>query len=409
MDDNSLIFLSYSSPDRDAVLSFHDELAREGYNVWMDKRQLKGGQNWDFEIKRALQKAALIVVFLSHHSVDRRGYAQREIKIALDQAKDRLIDDIYLIPVLLEEDVPIPEQLAQIQAIGRDEPDPYGALKDAIAHQLERLGVEIAKAQAEANIRWTLTTHRDAWEGLPGYETSYQVPHFSSADYPQVGEITDVVRGYLQSRAMWQRSVKFNQSPDLFSFGEDKFRRQNTWEASCNDPFVRERVLSIVYSAWWYSAKAAHPNQEFITFVFTLNPITHLRDLCSVFTDETSSLNWIQTQCRSHLLDAKFDGMANDNTALELEKGWVEEGTKDWSCFGNFGFNNEGLEILFSPYQVAAYAFGPQSVQIPYSSIAPFLTKEWSCLLGIEHLREVREPFPFGVSDPESNSTEDAA
>ena len=69
----------------------------------MDKRRLKGGQNWDFEIKRALQKATVIVVFLSSNSVDRRGYAQREIKAALDQAGDKLIDDIYLIPVMLDE------------------------------------------------------------------------------------------------------------------------------------------------------------------------------------------------------------------------------------------------------------------------------------------------------------------
>ena len=115
MDDQNLIFLSYATPDREAVFAFHDDLARAGYNVWMDKHRIKGGQNWDFEIKKAMQKAAIIVVFLSQNSVDRRGYAQREIKIALDQANDHLVDDIYLIPVLLEREVPIPSQLSGIQ------------------------------------------------------------------------------------------------------------------------------------------------------------------------------------------------------------------------------------------------------------------------------------------------------
>ena len=102
MDEQNLVFLSYASPDRDRVFEFCDDLSRRGFNVWMDKRRIKGGQNWDFEINRALQKAVVIVVFLSTNSVNRRGYAQREIKIALDQARDRLIDDIYLIPVILD-------------------------------------------------------------------------------------------------------------------------------------------------------------------------------------------------------------------------------------------------------------------------------------------------------------------
>ena len=111
MDDHNLVFLSYASPDRDRVLEFHDYLSSQGFNVWMDKRRLKGGQNWDFQIKRALQQAVVIIVFLSSNSVDRRGYAQREIKLALDQARDKLIDDIYLIPVMLDRGIPIPEQL----------------------------------------------------------------------------------------------------------------------------------------------------------------------------------------------------------------------------------------------------------------------------------------------------------
>jgi hypothetical protein len=56
----------------------------------MDKHSLKGGQNWDLEIKRALETSTIIVVFLSHRSTNKRGYAQKEIKIALDQAKKSL-------------------------------------------------------------------------------------------------------------------------------------------------------------------------------------------------------------------------------------------------------------------------------------------------------------------------------
>jgi hypothetical protein len=405
MDDQNLIFLSYASTDRDAVLRFHDDLARAGYNVWMDKHRLKGGQNWDFEIKKALQKAVIIVVFLSRNSVDRRGYAQREIKIALDQANDRLVDDIYLIPLLLEADVPIPDQLSRIQVIGVDDHDPHDALKDAIAHQLERLGVETAKAQAEANVRWTMTTYRDAWEGLPGYEVSYQLPHFSSVEYPQVGEITDVVRGWLQSQAMAQREVKFDPSPELFNFGEDKFRRQNTWESGCNEPIIQGRTLSLVYSIWWYGAKAMHSNQSFATFCFSLNPVTRLGSLKELFANADEAFLIIQSQCREQLLAMKFDEMTNDNSELRLEKGYVKDGTKEWNDFGNFALREEGIDVLFSTYQVAPYAFGPQSAHISYGIVAPLMRREMACLLDIEHLQSKAPTWPFGEETPDPASS----
>jgi TIR domain len=78
-DSAPLIFISYTRNDKGGVLPFFDGLRNKGYNVWMD-HLLKGGQNWDFEIKRALNKAAIIVVFLSATSIVKRGYVQREIK-----------------------------------------------------------------------------------------------------------------------------------------------------------------------------------------------------------------------------------------------------------------------------------------------------------------------------------------
>lgn len=45
--ENQLIFLSYSSPDYNAVLEFYEYLYSKNYDVWFDKRRLKPGQNWD--------------------------------------------------------------------------------------------------------------------------------------------------------------------------------------------------------------------------------------------------------------------------------------------------------------------------------------------------------------------------
>jgi hypothetical protein len=98
MDDAS-VFMSYARPDQNRVTPFFDYLQSRGFNVWLDCKSLMPGQNWDFEIKRALDKATFVVVFLSTNSFDRRGYLQRELRLALDKANEKLVDDIYLIPV----------------------------------------------------------------------------------------------------------------------------------------------------------------------------------------------------------------------------------------------------------------------------------------------------------------------
>jgi hypothetical protein len=278
MEEKALIFLSYASPDYDRVHEYYVALVNDGLDPWLDKEKLVAGQNWDFEIKRALAKATIIVVFLSENSVTRRGYVQREIKIALDQAEAKLHDDIYLIPVMLDE-VIIPAQLQAIQVIGASTDDPYKQLSRAIDEQLKRLGLENIRLQGDSQLRWNMIWHRDTWEGLPGYDTSYQVPRFFSDQNPQASEMTDVIRGWAATEAMEQREVKFSQSTEFCNFGQNPFFRMNTWEASCASPTVRERVVSISYAVHWMGAGAAHPNMHFKTFAFTINPTTQIMSL----------------------------------------------------------------------------------------------------------------------------------
>jgi hypothetical protein len=359
----------------------------------MDKRRLKGGQNWDVEITRALQRAAIIVVFLSEHSVDRRGYAQREIKTALDQARDKLIDDIYLIPVMLDDGVGIPPQLAQIQVIRSEDGDLKSNLRESIDLQLAKLGLEVARIQGESRVRWSSSVYRDSWEGLPGYDTEYHLLRFTSDDYPQVSEVTDVIKGWLASAAMAQRDAKFGQSPDVCAFGQDRSRRQNSWEAACGGPKVKERVLSVPYSIWWYGAGAAHPNQGFHTFNFTLDPVTQISDLESVFSDPDQAFEILQSEVRSQLKAMKFEGMTADDTVLTLVPEDVDAGTACWDDFGSFIFGEDGIEILFSPYNVAPYAFGAQFASVEYQKIAKFIHPHYAYSLGVDHMQHDHVPW----------------
>jgi hypothetical protein len=113
----ALIFLTYASPDKERVLDYYAYLEEAGFSIWMDCKQLKAGQKWDHAIRTAFDKASIIVAFVSENSYQRRGYVQRELALALRKLEEKLPDDIYIIPVMLDEGVDIPCQLKDIQAI----------------------------------------------------------------------------------------------------------------------------------------------------------------------------------------------------------------------------------------------------------------------------------------------------
>jgi hypothetical protein len=389
MDENALIFLSYASPDYDRVHDYYVALLSDGLDPWLDKEKLVAGQNWDFEIKRALTRAVIIVVFLSENSVSRRGYVQREIRIALDQAQTKLQEDIYVIPVLLDE-VSIPSQLESIQVVGAAAEDPYKQLSAAIETQLKRLGLENARLQGDPKLRWNMTWYRDKWEGLPGYDTTYQLPRFSSEQNPQANEINDVIRGWAAAEAMAQREVKFAQSNDDYSFGQEPYFRINSWEASCNPPMVHERVVSISYTIWSMGAGAAHPNMHFKTFAFTLSPICHIKSVQSIFSDAQQALRVLQDAVRHKLLHKHDQSLNSDQEAPQLDEEWVNSGTNSWEDFTSFVFAEDGIDFLFHPYQVAPYVYGAQNAQVSYDSLARMMHREYASALGVEHLQRER-------------------
>jgi hypothetical protein len=83
----------------------------------MDTYDLLAGETWEVAIEKALEISDFIVIFLSHKSVTKRGYVQKELKHALQRYDEQLESDIFIVPIKLK-------QVAQLQreADGRDWP-----------------------------------------------------------------------------------------------------------------------------------------------------------------------------------------------------------------------------------------------------------------------------------------------
>lgn len=379
-----LVFISYATPDRDAVNIYADALERAGVDVWMDHRRLIAGQNWDDEIRRALGKAAIVVVFMSDNSVDRRGYAQREVRLALKQAEEKLGRDIYLIPVLLTELQEYPEAVKHLHMVKVWEGNPEGQILASISHQIDALGGRVQATQAESGVRWTERIIKESWDGVPGYDIDYNVFLLSSPEIPNIEDITTIIRGELAEAAAEMRLVKFDQNPEHYTFGQKRFLRTNLFESHCRQPVIVEQTLSMSYATHTYGAGAAHGNVGFSTFVFTLDPVTRIAELGAIFADREAALPAIQALIRPRLCDDLARDCGGDPADYQE---WVDSGTADWKDLNAFTFSEHGLELLFGGYAVAAYACGPRFVTLANTEIHHLLRKEIAAALGWEHLR----------------------
>jgi CheY-like chemotaxis protein len=132
------IFLCYAHYDRAKVNDLYENLVSAGYSPWMDKRNLMPGEKWSHAIEKAINSADFFIVCISRNSVNRRGFLQREIRMAMEIWAGKLDDDIYLIPARLE-DCEIPdEKLTQLQWLDLFQPEGIRNLVDTIQAGVSR-------------------------------------------------------------------------------------------------------------------------------------------------------------------------------------------------------------------------------------------------------------------------------
>jgi len=133
------IFLSYAEEDREQVKSLYEKLAESGFAPWMDVQDILPGEQWANSIRRAIRNSDFFLMCISNHSVNKRGWIQREIRVALDVWEGMLPDDIYLIPVRLEE-CRLPEILSGYQWVSLFEEDGWQRLLASLREGLARRG-----------------------------------------------------------------------------------------------------------------------------------------------------------------------------------------------------------------------------------------------------------------------------
>ena len=132
------IFLCHASEDKARVREVYHRLrAIDGFEPWLDEEDLLPGQDWDYEIKRALKTSDFILIFLSRASVAKRGYVQREMKLALDAWQEVPEGTIHTIPVRIDA-CDVPESFRRYHWTNLFEPNAFDRIVRGIRTELDK-------------------------------------------------------------------------------------------------------------------------------------------------------------------------------------------------------------------------------------------------------------------------------
>jgi TIR domain len=130
---NARIFVSYAREDQipaGALVSF---LRAAGFDIWFDKDNLHAGQDWRVVIEQEIARARLLIICLSQSTVDKTGFVQKEMRLALQQAELRPSSQVYIIPVSLD-GCRVPIALERLHVLDLGVPDASRRLLEAIGN-----------------------------------------------------------------------------------------------------------------------------------------------------------------------------------------------------------------------------------------------------------------------------------
>jgi TolB-like protein len=136
---SNAVFLSYASQDAQVAQRLCAALRAQGIEVWIDQQELRGGEEWDAEIRKQIKACALFIALISRATQSRdEGYFRLEWKLAVDRSHQMSEHRAFLIPVVIDDtsgNEAVPERFREFQWIRL----PSGEANAAFVQRIQRL------------------------------------------------------------------------------------------------------------------------------------------------------------------------------------------------------------------------------------------------------------------------------
>ena len=108
------LFISYSRTDSEFVDRLQADLQARGYDTWVDRKRLEGGQDWADMIQRAIERCQIMLIALSPEAITSE-WVKREIAYAQESGKQ-------LLPLMVRHVTQVPIRIQGIQWVDCEGP-----------------------------------------------------------------------------------------------------------------------------------------------------------------------------------------------------------------------------------------------------------------------------------------------
>ena len=200
-------------------------------------------------------------------------------------------------------------------------------------------------------------------------EASKEKHYRVDAEYPQIEGDTRFDKLNREARSLITKDVAAFKtaetsepaSPDNVLADE---ARESSLDIGYEIRFATDDLISVEFTESTYEAGAAHPNSSTTVLNYDVKGGKKL-SLGDLFNPKANYLKTISDYCIKELKDRSKkdkDSMVDD----EMMKSGASARADNYKAWA---ITKKGLWITFDPYQVAAYAAGPQYVLVPYSAL----------------------------------------
>jgi hypothetical protein len=348
------VFISYAKEDFKFASELYDFLQDNHYDPWLDKKKLLVGSTWDAAIRKAFGEADFIILLLSSTSVSKRGYVQREYRLALLNWETKLDSDIYIIPVLID-DCKVPDSLSQFQWVHYDTASAFEDILKALDTQ-RTIYLKDAYITELLNTHYTKTLPLDLPTGL-NIESSVEFPQFPQNPFFNA----DFVNAFVQHDIMSQMSSysSFMSEGDNYAILPEHLKPRLYFSSYYEIYFISERNLSLILNISFYWG-GPYPNHRVVTRNFSFNPVRKLTlgDVIKFDKIKDFVIDAYEKYSSEYLKEK--DG----HLIARIQDEFENLGAKDM----DFVFNSDSLKLISN--NILPHAFqGAANIDIPLSKL----------------------------------------
>jgi hypothetical protein len=139
-------FISYAREDQKVAIELFNDLTAAGAQPWLDIRCLRGGDDWELAVRNAIRASSHCLVLLSSNALAKRGFIQKEIRLALEVLEELPPGHLFLIPTRLDACEPKHLQLQKLHWI-----DCFPSYESGLREVLRSLGLSLSSDELSAS------------------------------------------------------------------------------------------------------------------------------------------------------------------------------------------------------------------------------------------------------------------